>query len=370
MNIFIFITSTFLFYFIIFYRAKFFFGFKESFSTALFFYIHIPLFIYYFHQDYLFDNFAAYNGYSSEDIIKIQNLTVVSFILFLIGYLIPKKKLYFLKIKLNFNFTEILICILLLIGLLFYRIPGLQPLVLIYILICLLIEHSKKTNYIKVIYIIFFGIIIMYLSTQFFAARRDLVKILIISLFFICLNYNTKKIIYPIILILFIVAIIAVFFNTYMRSTTGVYSGLYDDVFEIPTLAALVANYDFMPAFDNFVYILNIDYDFLYGKSLFKIFYSFIPRDIWPSKPLDTNALITGLRKNAFVGGTSQSVTLMGELYWNFKSMGVFIFFFLLGLFSKNYDLIKNDKRSDIQLIKRRETFEELISFEDSADEN
>ena len=150
---------------------------------------------------------------------------------------------------------------------------------------------------------------------------------------------------------LFFVLIVAVFFNTYMRSTIGNYSGLYDEVFQIPSLAALVANYDFMPAFDNFVYILNIDYDFLYGKSLFKIFYSFIPRDIWPSKPLDTNLLITGLRKNAFVGGTSQSITLMGELYWNFKSMGVFIFFFLLGLFSKNYDLIKNDKKSDIQLI-------------------
>ena len=41
----------------------------------------------------------------------------------------------------------------------------------------------------------------------------------------------------------------------------------------------------------------------------------------------------------------------MGEIYWNFSTFGVFIFFFLFGIFAKNYDLIKNDYLSDIQLI-------------------
>ena len=153
MDIFIFILSTIIFYSLIFNQKEFFYGFKESFSTAIFFYIHLPLFLYYFYQDFLFDNFPYFNGYDLEKIIKIQYLTVLSFISFLIGFFVLKKKIYFLKIKRNFYLSEIIICILLLIGLLYYRIPGLQPLILIYILICVVIERSKISNLKKLIYI-------------------------------------------------------------------------------------------------------------------------------------------------------------------------------------------------------------------------
>ena len=49
-----------------------------------------------------------------------------------------------------------------------------------------------------------------------------------------------------------------------MRSGLGVNE---DIIFKlIQPLNAFVANYDFMPAFDNLMFILNIEDGFLYGK--------------------------------------------------------------------------------------------------------
>ena len=86
-------------------------------------------------------------------------------------------------------------------------------------------------------------------------------------------------------------------------------------------------------------------------NTLFKIFYAWIPRELWPSKPYDTTILIVSSYKNKFVGGSSQAVGLFGELYWNFSWFGVFLGSFLLGIFAKSYDLSKNKKFTDIRLI-------------------
>ena len=107
-----------------------------------------------------------------------------------------------------------------------------------------------------------------------------------------------------------------------------------------------------MSAFDNLLTIFNSE-EYLYGKTLFKLFFSFIPREIWPTKPLDTNLLIVELRENnfVFVGGTSQSVTLLGEVFWNFGWIGTLIVFYIFGLFAKNFDLSFKNKIYDNQII-------------------
>ena len=57
------------------------------------------------------------------------------------------------------------------------------------------------------------------------------------------------------------------------------------------------------------------------------------------------------MRQNPFVGGSSQSVTLLGEIFWNFGWIGTFLFFYLIGGVAKNFDLIKQSKLFDSQLI-------------------
>ena len=80
-------------------------------------------------------------------------------------------------------------------------------------------------------------------------------------------------------------------------------------------------------------------------------FFSIIPREFWPSKPLETTTLIVSLRENPFVGGTAHSVTLLGEVYWNFGWISVFFIFYLLGVFAKSFDLNKNKNLTDLQII-------------------
>ena len=188
----------------------------------------------------------------------------------------------------------------------------------------------------------------MYLSINFSNARRHVIVIFMISMFFVSLFLNSKKNFFLIFLISLIAGIFFVLLVTHLRSIQ--ISGIEASFNFHPSLGGIISNYDFMSAFDNLVYILNVP-DYLYGQTVFKIFYSFIPRDIWPSKPLDTNLLIVSLRQNPFVGGSSQSVTLLGEIFWNFGWIGTFLFFYLIGGVAKNFDLIKQSKLFDSQLI-------------------
>ena len=98
------------------------------------------------------------------------------------------------------------------------------------------------------------------------------------------------------------------------------------------------------------MYIISKD-ELEQANSLLKIFYSWIPRDIWPTKPFDTHTLIVSYRKNPFVGGIAQSVTLLGEVYWNFGWISVIFIFFLIGIVAKNFDLIKKEELTDMQII-------------------
>ena len=331
----------------IFLRKKIFFGFKESFACALIFYIHIPLFIFYFYQDFLINNFPNFNVYKIQEILKIQYLSIIAIISFVLGYISLNKKIHILNLKANFNYSQIFIAFLILFASFFISIPNINTVMLMFILVNLIVFKSNKSNSKKILYTIFLTLLFMYLSVHFSSARRHVIIIFFISLFFLSFLLKSKKSSYFVFSLLFFVGICFVFYVTYLRSL--VFTPDLNSA-SIIGLGALIANYDFMSAFDNLVYIVG-NSDFLYGKSLFKIFISFIPREIWPSKPLDTNLLIVGIRQNAFVGGSSQSVTLLGEVYWNFGWIGTIISFFLIGVFAKNFDLIKNDKLPDTQVI-------------------
>ena len=348
MSLFLFLTSSTLFFWVIFLRKKFSFGFKESFAIGLIFYIHIPLILVYFYNYFLLSNFKFFNGYSDLDIIKAQYLTAISLFSFLLGYTLTKNEFFIFSIKKNFSYKQIIFAIIITFIFFLIDIPVVQAQVIIFTLLCLLIYSSELSNKKKLIFIALLAIIFMYLSAIYFSNRRDIVKILIIALFFISLFYSSKKTIYSVFIILLPVTFLIVFLSTNLRT----FGYDYDNVsLQVPSMKALISNYDFMPAFDHMIYLINNNESLLYGKSVFKIFFSFIPRDIWPSKPLDTNILIVELRDNPFVGGSSQSITFLGEIYWNFGSIGSVIFFYLIGILSKSFDIIKVKKLTDMQLI-------------------
>ena len=83
-----------------------------------------------------------------------------------------------------------------------------------------------------------------------------------------------------------------------------------------------------MPGHNNYEYILDNIPDkspYLFGSSLMKIFYVMIPRQLWLDKPSGVQELIVQQHNNLFVGGTSQTTTMIGEFYWNFGLIGVIV---------------------------------------------
>jgi|MDSV01.1.fsa_nt_gb oligosaccharide repeat unit polymerase len=345
----IFILISTIFFYFIFFKKFVAFGFKESFSIGLLFYIYLPLFFIHYYNEFLINTYPKFNGYELIDILKIKYLTLLSMLSFMIGYISINKKINFFTSRQNYSNKNIFFSIFFLLFLsLFIQIPNINTVILISILFNLIIHKLKIKLFQKTLLFLFLCLLFMYLSLEFSDARRHIIVILFISIFFISLNYKSKIKVYFIFILITILGILFVFLLTSLRSI--LISG--GDINLFPSLAALISNYDFMPAFDNLIYIFNSE-EYLHGKSLFKIFFSIIPREIWPNKPLDTNLLIVNLRDKdfVFVGGTSQSITLLGEVFWNYGWLGTFIIFFLFGIFAKNSDLSFKHKIFDSHII-------------------
>ena len=266
------------------------------------------------------------------------------------GYISLNKKVNLFHFRQNYSNKNIFFSIFVLLILFFFEIPNINSVILISILCNLLIYNTKLNLFIKTLFFMLLCLVFMYFSLEFSSARRHIIVILFISIFYISLIYESKIKVYLIFISIAISGILFVFLLTNLRSIliTGDDTGFN----LLPTLDAFLSNYDFMPAFDNLLTIFNSG-EYLYGKTLFKFFFSFIPREIWPTKPIDTNLLIVELREQnfVFVGGTSQSVTLLGEVFWNFGWVGTFIVFYIFGLFAKNFDLNFKNKLCDNQII-------------------
>lgn len=347
-NIIFILISGFFFYFIFFKRFSAF-GFKESFSIGVLFYIYLPLFFIHFYSEFLINTYPKFYGYELIDILKVKYLTLLLILSFMIGYISINKKINLFNFRQNYSNKNIFFSIFfLLLFSFFIQIPNINTVILISIMFNLIIYNSKIQLFLKTLLFLFLCLLFMYLSLKFSDARRHILVILFISIFFISLNYKSKIKVYFIFILITILGILFVFLLTSLRSI--LISG--GDINLLPSLAALISNYDFMPAFDNLIYILNSG-EYLYGKSLSKIFFSIIPREIWPNKPLDTNLLIVNLRDKdfVFVGGTSQSITLLGEVFWNYGWLGTSIIFFTFGMFAKNFDLSFKHKLYDSHII-------------------
>ena len=106
---------------------------------------------------------------------------------------------------------------------------------------------------------------------------------------------------------------------------------------------------DFGAAYNNFMYIYqNIsEIGYLYGQSIFRIFYTWIPRSFWEGKPYDVQLLIVKFNIDPYyTGGSSQSITFIGELFWNYGYLAIILMLFFIGqitrLIDKNLNNLKN----------------------------
>ena len=188
--------------------------------------------------------------------------------------------------------------------------------------------------------------------------RRDIIKFIIgfsiiWSIYY--RKFKVKEIVVGGVAIFMIVLIIALYRTSYYYFDNGSWS------FAFMRLGVIFNNYnsiiavvaeasDFMPNHNNYEYITNnipSKEPYLYGASLMKIIYAFVPRSIWLDKPIGVQELIILYNKNLFTGGTSQGTTFIGEIYWNLGVFGVIPIMYLLGKILKKIDININSHRYD-----------------------
>jgi hypothetical protein len=202
----------------------------------------------------------------------------------------------------------------------------------------------KRSYFLVYIIFIVFFINIVIMSD----GRRDLLKILIIFLLFYQIYYGNIKLIT--LFIFFLLSIFGMILITALRTFNTGWSYHKDvGILEILTnntyIDRITSGYgdyfqnalilgDFGVGYNNFVYIYNniSEIGYLYGQSLIRILYTWIPRSIWESKPYDVQLQIVKLNTEPFyTGGSSQSVTFIGEVFWNYGLIAIIIVFVLLG---------------------------------------
>jgi oligosaccharide repeat unit polymerase len=91
---------------------------------------------------------------------------------------------------------------------------------------------------------------------------------------------------------------------------------------------------------------------FKYGSSYTWIILSFIPRSIWPSKPvnIDTEIGIKIYGANSY-GSGAVPPGLIAESYWNFGYIGIIFIPFIIGIILKKLTNFFNSKRNNINLL-------------------
>jgi oligosaccharide repeat unit polymerase len=357
------------------------------------FIVIISLFIFLFISFYVYKNiFIQINGYLFVllgfavfvflDIIKssiivfddrmleepTEILTVVffylSFILFLIGYHSSKFQILELNTEKSYDSNNFKICpikldILIILVILFspffiyffsdstnnYLLTlAIVPKALLIITLFTYLKYGKKKYLIATI--------ILSLFSLFEVSRRIYVTVFIMALIMI-LNYvNKKSIEYKrkTKIILTICFVFFFIFLNYLRSEHDFGLGFSPDD-KIANTINYIVTLKSIDIFYNTGYTLETvpeNFGYLYGTSYLTVLLGFVPRAIWSDKPISYSAdLAYRQRTNFIISSTddwysvnqySLSTGFIGEAHANFGYLGIFIFSYLLGFFTKYID--------------------------------
>lgn len=164
-------------------------------------------------------------------------------------------------------------------------------------------------------------------------------------------------------------------FNVYRYSST------LTDVIETLSDIDKIADFKFIEqhfisrfhGMDSMVYIVRDTprvMDFQLGKTIAPIFVAWIPRQLWPDKPIISFGKIFGetYYANFFAGtGTAPSATIIGEAYLNFHVAGVILISVLAGIWLRVfYDYLINQNKGASSLLIYSQLFLSMVMFWES----
>ena len=215
-------------------------------------------------------------------------------------------------------------------------------------------KKSQNKTFSNKFYLIFSFLISLLFF--FFTQSRSGVMFLFINCFLINYYLNFNKFSYKRLLVLFSVVVLFFSFMTSIRGGSGfdLKDAVQDSFFSV--LDPLVANNGGIDT-SKTAHIMNyVDKhnDFKYGSGYLFIFSSFIPRAIWPNKPVNIDTEVGMKVYNATSYGTGAVPPgLIAESYWNFGYLGILIIPFIVGIFTRrihNYFKIINNDNNKILL--------------------
>ncbi len=132
-------------------------------------------------------------------------------------------------------------------------------------------------------------------------------------------------------------------FYGYAEGVQKVFSSENIDEF----IGGLAINY---LVFEYTVHEIPVNAGYLYGKGLVPGFIFWIPRAIWPSKPISSGAVITRIWYNDPDPPSNVANLPFGELYMNFGWLGVTLGFFLVGKFVRGLNTYWIDNTGNVVL--------------------
>ena len=329
--------------------------FCETTTSKAFFWLSVSFMVYHLLPIFLY-NFIDLEEYSisSEDLVKPFILSVIGFQSAFIGYYFTKYNQAKVKLKNIWDSNKIIYC-LLIVAVFSIFFQNIYPMVLfsrfetVFLILISMILLTKyyRSNRIFIRYKYFaigaFIISFIFLLTMT-TGRRDVIKLIIA--FSVIWSMYEKPFSFTKIFIgglfSFLIVILLALYRTEF-SMTHVYERFLLLLSNADYLLLLLSTtLDFLPGHNNYEYIVNNvpnEISYLFGSSLFKILFIFIPRSIWSEKPLGVQELIVEKYQNAFVGGSSQTTTMIGEFHWNFGILGVIIGMYLFGYLCKKIDI-------------------------------
>lgn len=177
--------------------------------------------------------------------------------------------------------------------------------------------------------------------TVLFLFRREYLVILICMILFYLLRNKSSLSQMKYIIPAFFGLIFLMFIMVFTR-TQGIMGGikLFTETYNSEVLKDFMTHFlDISASYSAFVRELNVEGMFVNPIVYLKPLFAFIPRSVWPTKPLSLNVqVLQQIDYAAYLAGGSTGVSILGEGYAVLGKLGIFIYPFVWGILCKSFD--------------------------------
>ncbi|MCI0498760.1 MAG: O-antigen polysaccharide polymerase Wzy [Planctomycetales bacterium] len=198
-------------------------------------------------------------------------------------------------------------------------------------------------------------VVMFFLTYKFFFSRRPLVSLFLAVAAFIYYTKILDKNLFSKFLFWALTGTVGFSLILLVGATRGErvhgHAGTSREVFSSKNIdefwGGIVINYE---VFEFTIYEIPENSNYIYGRGLVPGFCFWIPRSVWPNKPIASGAVITRLWFNDPDPPSNVANLPYGELYMNFGWLGVTLGFFVVGKLIRGLNAYWQDNSGNVVL--------------------